>query len=212
MRLGEAMPTPASPVPAKSSPADKPLYWTDPYSWALRQAGLLRQRDFERVDWENVIEEIEDLAKKDRSSWTSLCARAVEHLLKMQHQGPRCPDSLSPWSKEVRNFRRQMADVLDDSPGLKGVLGEMFAKAWKRGRTAAVSDLVDYEEVAGAAAKAAERCWLGAIPEEPAFGLEDVAGMDPRRPGTPDRDRWPPAVERVLRDWPPERRQSDRGR
>ncbi len=211
MRLGTAMPTPTSPAPAKGSRTDKPLYWTDPYSWALRQAALLRQRDCERLDWENVAEEIEDLARKDRSSWTSLCARAVEHLLKMQHWGPRRPDSLRPWSREVDNFRDQMAEALDDSPGLKGVLDEMFAKAWERGRRAAAKALSRYEEDAGLDGRVARRKWLATIPEEPAFRLEEVAGKDPRQAMTPQDDElWPPAVERVLRDGRPERRPTRR--
>ena len=43
-----------------SEPRVNELYWRDSYSWALEQADALRRRDFDAVDWENVIEEIED--------------------------------------------------------------------------------------------------------------------------------------------------------
>ncbi len=36
------------------------LYDRDFYTWAIHQADALKRRDFNAVDWENVIEEIED--------------------------------------------------------------------------------------------------------------------------------------------------------
>ena len=35
-----------------------PLYETDFYSWAMQQAQLLRDRQLEELDWNNIIEEI----------------------------------------------------------------------------------------------------------------------------------------------------------
>ena len=39
------------------------LYERDFYSWSMQQADALKSRDFNAVDWDNVIEEIEDLGK-----------------------------------------------------------------------------------------------------------------------------------------------------
>ncbi len=180
------MSTLASPAPAEATRAERELYLKDPYSWARWQSDLLRRRDFKRVDWESVIEEIEDVGRSTQARWTSLCARAVEHLLKMQYWGSRNPDALGHWSREVRNFRHQMARVPRRSPGLKGRLDGMFAEAWEDGREDAARALADYEEEdLGADAKAAERRWLATIPEQPAFGLDEIAGMDPRKADQP---------------------------
>ncbi len=61
------------------------LYQLDLFTWAEHQAEFLRRRDWDAVDLENVSEEIEGLARNERRVWTSLCARAVQHLLKLEH-------------------------------------------------------------------------------------------------------------------------------
>ena len=61
------------------------LYTRDFYSWAMQQADALRRRDYAAVDWENVIEEIEDVGRSERRTWTSHCAVLVEHVLKLEH-------------------------------------------------------------------------------------------------------------------------------
>ena len=53
------------------------LYQRDGYSWALQQAEALRRRDLEQIDWENVIEEIEGLARAERKAWVSHCGHAI---------------------------------------------------------------------------------------------------------------------------------------
>lgn len=37
------------------------LYETDFYAWTKRQAELLRAEEFEQIDWDNLIEEIDSL-------------------------------------------------------------------------------------------------------------------------------------------------------
>ncbi len=64
------------------------LYWDDTLLWSERQAELLRRLSAgERVndvDWEHVIEEIEDVGKTELRACTSLLRKAMEHLLKLQ--------------------------------------------------------------------------------------------------------------------------------
>jgi hypothetical protein len=52
---------------AKSAaPSRAELYARDYYAWILDQARALRERRADEVDWENVAEEIEDLAKSEK--------------------------------------------------------------------------------------------------------------------------------------------------
>ncbi len=39
-------------------------YETDYYQWTQVMAKALRERDYSRIDWDNLIEEIEDLDNK----------------------------------------------------------------------------------------------------------------------------------------------------
>jgi hypothetical protein len=50
----------------------KELYEKDFYLWVLENLKLLKNKEFELVDWENLLEEIEDMAKRDFESVISL--------------------------------------------------------------------------------------------------------------------------------------------
>ena len=52
---------------------------------SLYKAAALRCRDYERVDWENVIEEIESVGRVERNPWVSNCARVLEYMLSIEH-------------------------------------------------------------------------------------------------------------------------------
>jgi len=64
------------------------LYWDDTLLWSEQQAARLRRlaagERVNDVDWEHVIEEIEDVGKAELRACTSLLRKAIEHLLKVQ--------------------------------------------------------------------------------------------------------------------------------
>ena len=149
------------------------LYWKDGYSWAIQQADALRRRDFTRVDWDNVIEEIEDLAKREARSLRSQYARAIEHLLKIEYRREKENLYVNGWERIVNSARGEMEDILLDNPVLKGASSEIFARAWVKGRKAAARAFTDYdtEEIPDAAQrhrerKRSRRKWNNTLPTE----------------------------------------------
>jgi hypothetical protein len=60
------------------------LYEHDFPLWAERQAALLRARRFEDLDLENLIEEVEDLSRRERDAVESHVETILEHLLKLE--------------------------------------------------------------------------------------------------------------------------------
>jgi Domain of unknown function DUF29 len=62
---------------------DAALYEEDFPLWAERQAALLRAGRFEALDLENLIEEVEDLSRRERKSVESYVETIVEHFLKL---------------------------------------------------------------------------------------------------------------------------------
>ncbi|BAZ91454.1 hypothetical protein NIES932_29630 [Raphidiopsis curvata NIES-932] len=58
------------------------LYDQDFYTWALQQAQLLREKKFQQVDWDHIIEEIEDLGriKLLRSKDTEISEESINEL------------------------------------------------------------------------------------------------------------------------------------
>jgi Domain of unknown function DUF29 len=64
-------------------PPAEGLYEEDFPLWAERQAALLRAGRFDELDLENLIEEVEDLSRRERKSVESYLETIVEHLLKV---------------------------------------------------------------------------------------------------------------------------------
>ena len=178
------------------------LYWEDVWTWSREQAAALRRRDLDAVDWENVIEEIEDVGNRHSDAWTSLCGRVVEHLLKMEHSPH--GESLNHWRQEILAWRRKMFTVLKRHRGMKGKLDEMLDDAWEEGRADAVDKLVDHARPPSwAARKALRRSWEARLPEERPYALEDIAGYDARgrdRKARPSDGVWPAAVARRMNE------------
>ena len=64
-----------------SRPPEAALYDDDFPLWAERQAALLRARRFGELDLENLIEEVEDLSRRERDAVESLVETIIEHTL-----------------------------------------------------------------------------------------------------------------------------------
>ncbi len=57
------------------------LYDTDYLQWLTTTVDKLRQQDYAHVDWANLIEEIEDMGKRERRSLESNLVILLLHLL-----------------------------------------------------------------------------------------------------------------------------------
>jgi Domain of unknown function DUF29 len=99
----------------------------DYYAWLHDQASLLRDLSGElRIDCENLAEELEALARKDRTSLRSHLQNLLSHLLKWHYQ----PTHRSAgWQRTIDESRDSIEDLLDESPSLRGVLTHVFAES-----------------------------------------------------------------------------------
>ena len=202
------------------------LYETDFYSWTRDQAAALRGRDAAAIDWDNVIEEIESLGKRERSKWTNTAARAIEHMLKIQHWRGASAPALRHWRSEIGTWRRQMARTIQANPVLQGQYSKLLQRAWEGGRDDAIAALVDAgaESEGEPRRKSLRREWAARIPRQCPWPLEEVVAYETRRRGRtarrrgprPDEDVWPPPVARRLNEalgarYPEGRSRSPRG-
>ncbi len=105
------------------------LYDQDFVEWCEITAAQLRDRKFEQVDLENLIEEIEGLAKRDRRELKNRLTVLLAHLLKRIYVNS--PENFQGWELTIREQRRQIQDLLQDSPSLKSYLGEVFNTAYQ---------------------------------------------------------------------------------
>jgi hypothetical protein len=129
-------------APIKTGSHAGSLYQRDPYTWALEQARALRKHRVAALDWDNLAEEVEDLAGRHADSLKSYCQVLVEHLLKLVYASPQLRNNNRRlWINSARNARIQIKELLEANPGLKGCGPDLFARAWLLGRNDALGKL-----------------------------------------------------------------------
>ena len=115
------------------------LYDRDYYLWLEVTTKLLKDRQFEQLDLNNLIEEIETLGRSEKNKVISNLKLICQHLLKWQYQSEKRSKS---WLNTIRRERNNLADYLEDMPSLKKFLEtpEVLAKAYRRGRRDAIQE------------------------------------------------------------------------
>jgi Domain of unknown function DUF29 len=113
------------------------LYDTDLVAWAERQAKALRRRADNEIDWDNVAEEIEDLAASRKREVRTWLRRICEHLLKWEHHQRTQPDDNYPIlgrRDELTEFRLQLTELLEESPSLRRGADEALPRQFAQAR------------------------------------------------------------------------------
>ena len=109
--------------------ARKSLYESDYLLWTQETIAKLKAKDFDRIDFDNLIEEIEDLGRSYRDELESRLDVLLSHILKRLYV-PLVND-YNGWEKTIREHRKQIRRRLEKSPSLKNYLSEIFDKIWQ---------------------------------------------------------------------------------
>jgi hypothetical protein len=139
----------------------RPLYDEDFALWIEEQVAALRAGDVATLDLQNLIEELEGLTKRDQRALGSQLKQIMAHLLKQQYQPRRASRS---WQDSIENGREEIADILEQSPSLRGNLPTLMTKNYPRAVAQAARDT---------------RLPLQTFPERPPFDLDEVLGETP---------------------------------
>lgn len=105
--------------------ADGSLYETDFHAWTIEQAAQLRiasslrAPELDGIDFEHVIEEVEDLGREARNTVEGNWLQAMLHFMKIAVEPE--AQSVNRWRKEInaflsnarRRFRASMAQYID---------------------------------------------------------------------------------------------------
>ena len=114
------------------------LYATDFLLWAKETAQLLRERRFEDIDLEALIEEMEGLARADEHAIESQMERLIEHLLKLGYASGRLrEDNERGWKLSVVNARLKIAQRMKRVPSLQRYPEIILSDAYEVGRNEA---------------------------------------------------------------------------
>ena len=104
------------------------LYEGDFFLWLEDVAAKLRARDFDNLDVENLLEEIESLGRSQRRELKSRMITLLAHLLKRLYI-----DSVYDnrgWELTIREQRKELLLLLEQSPSLRGYFAEAFDGAY----------------------------------------------------------------------------------
>ena len=152
------------------------LYDKDFVAWSKQQAEALRAAarsgSNQRLDWQNLAEEIEGLGISQRSALRSQIRRIIRHLIKLEHS--RAIEPRRGWVESIGDARAEIEDLLEISPSLKTELDRDIAAQTKRAIELAIRDLRGHDEIQDAdlprlrgASYTAEQILGDWLPEEP---------------------------------------------
>ena len=128
----------------KADPAE--LHDQDFYAWVLEQARQLRAIQESRpnlpLDFEHLIEEVEDLARSDLRTARSQLRRLVEHLLKLEHSPATAPRR--KWAVSIIEAQAQIDGRLTTS--MRGDVEPQVERLYSKARRLAAGELIDHDE------------------------------------------------------------------
>ena len=104
------------------------LYETDYLRWIESNLEKLRHKNYQEVDWENLLEEIEDMGRSERRALESNLIVLLLHLLKWQYQPKKRTGS---WERSILEHRRRIKKALKESPSLKSYLSNIIEESYQ---------------------------------------------------------------------------------
>jgi len=103
----------------------------DFYGWLLQEGSALRNRGAEMLDWSNLAEELEAMARSEENSLESYLVVLLKHLLKYRYQAAKITGS---WEASIENSRDRISRLLRRSPSLESKIDEIFVDAYRIAR------------------------------------------------------------------------------
>ncbi|MGF1479351.1 MAG: DUF29 domain-containing protein [Cyanophyceae cyanobacterium] len=138
----------------------KNLYDTDFWLWIQQTAQQLKAKDFDTVDWDNLIEEIEALGRSEKKALLNNAKIVLLRLLKWKYQSDKRSNS---WLSSINEHRERLEVDFQESPSLKRFYNENFEALYQRARRRAAIET---------------RLALKSFPEQSPFTPEQVLDLD----------------------------------
>lgn len=113
------------------------LYDIDFHAWTQEQVKLLRDKKWNYLDSENLIEEIESLGRQEQQELENRLSILLGHLLKWEYQPSQRSKS---WFSTIREQRFRILRLLKRSPSLKPYIDEAVEAAYEDGLELAVRE------------------------------------------------------------------------
>jgi hypothetical protein len=104
----------------------KELHEQDFNLWIEEIKQKIQNQDFVDMDWDNLLDEIDDMGKSEKRSLESYLQRLIEHILKLKYWESEGERNYRHWRAEVANFRNQINRLLKRNPSFKRYMEEIY--------------------------------------------------------------------------------------
>jgi hypothetical protein len=112
-------------------------YDRDYHAWLTRQAALLAERRFADLDLDNLIDEIDDLARSEKREIENRLNVLLVHLLKWAHQPAQRSGG---WTSTIIEQRARLLKRIQESPSLRAYPGEVLDEEYAIAREKAAAE------------------------------------------------------------------------
>jgi hypothetical protein len=113
------------------------LYNTDFNSWIQQHIFLLKAGRVNEIDNTHLIEELEDMARKNKDELVNRLVILIAHLLKWQYQPNYQSNS---WRSTIDEQRDQINANIENYPSLKPYIPEAIEKSYQRAVKLAIKE------------------------------------------------------------------------
>lgn len=96
--------------------------------WINQQVHFLRTKQFDKLDLDNLIDEVEGVSRSDRRALESYLEVLLTHLLKVTYQADKRSGS---WENSIANSQRKAKKILEQCPGLRHFLTDIMQDAYQ---------------------------------------------------------------------------------
>jgi hypothetical protein len=112
----------------------KNIYDQDFYQWIYTTISQLKERDFDAVDWENLLGELDSLGKQQKQELERRLIIVLEHILKLIYWETEQEYNARGWWGTIVEQRKQIFRLLKNNPSLKPHLSEYFESCYDDAR------------------------------------------------------------------------------
>ncbi|MEQ9000807.1 MAG: DUF29 domain-containing protein [Coleofasciculus sp. B1-GNL1-01] len=88
------------------------LYEVEYDQWLARTISLLKENRFNKLDKDHLIEELEDLSRREKKTVERFLEQIIRHLLLLQYWTSEHEYNANHWQAEIMSFRTQINEDL----------------------------------------------------------------------------------------------------
>ncbi len=132
----------------------KQLHDSDFNLWVEEIKTKIQNRDFDNMDWESLLDEIDDMGASQKRALDSYMQRLIEYILKLRYWQSEVVRCRNGSMAEVSNFRSRINRILKKNPSLKNYLASEYsdiyqdaAKAMRLLFEIPIDDFLDLEQI-----------------------------------------------------------------